>query len=308
MEFNHYPVMLKENIEALNCKPDKLYIDCTLGGGSYSLEILKAISPTGRLIATDVDLDAIKFSSEKLKDFDNITIVNKNYSELPSILKEMGIDGIDGGVVLDLGASYHQLTSDKKGFSFSYDSPLDMRYDPKINKTAYDIVNFYKEDELIKIFSEYGEERFSKTIAREIVKKRKEKKFETTKELGDFIKEIVPFKIGHIHPATRVFQAIRIEVNDELNNLKRSLEKIIPLLKKGARIVIVSFHSLEDKIVKQTFKYYSSDCNCKPTDMICNCPPKQLKIINKKPILASQEEIKINPPSRSAKLRIAEKL
>ena len=308
MEFNHYPVMLKENIDALNCTPGKTYVDCTLGGGSYSLEILKAISPNGQLIATDVDIDAIEYASEKLKDFKNVTIINKNYSQLPEILKELNIDKIDGGVVLDLGASYHQLTSDKKGFSFSYDSPLDMRYDNNINKTAYDIVNFYKETELVKIFSEYGEERFSKTIAREIVKRRKEKKFEATKELGDFIKEIFPFKVGHIHPATRVFQAIRIEVNDELNNLKQSLEKIIPLLKKGARIVIVSFHSLEDKIVKQTFKYYSSDCNCNPTNMICNCPPKQLKIITKKPILASENEIKINPPSRSAKLRIAEKL
>lgn len=308
MDFVHYPVMLKEILEGLECTPGKLYVDATLGGGGYSYEIAKSILPDGMLISTDVDDDAIAAAKKKLQEFENVKIFKKNYSKIPEILSELGIDGISGGIVFDLGASYYQLTSEERGFSFSKDSKLDMRYDLTLEKTAYDVVNYYSEDELVKIFSEYAQERFSKTIAREIVRERKNKKFETTKELADFICKSVPFKTGHIHPATKVFQAIRIEVNDELKNLQRSLEKIVPLLQKGARIVIVSFHSLEDRIVKQTFKKYSSNCNCEPNNPICTCKPKILELVNKKPVLATSLELEENPPSRSAKLRIAKRI
>lgn len=308
MEFVHYPVMLNEIIEGLNCMPGKLYVDATLGGGGYSYEIAKRILPDGMLISTDVDDDAIAAAEKKLEEFDNIKIFKSNYSQVPQILASLGIEGISGGIVFDLGASYYQLTSDERGFSFSKDSKLDMRYDLTVEKTAYDVINDYSEVELVKIFSEYGEERFSKTIAREIVKERKNKKFETTKELADFICKSVPFKAGRIHPATKVFQAIRIEVNDELKNLQRSLEKVVPLLQKDARIVIVSFHSLEDRIVKQTFKKYSSDCTCEPNDPVCKCKPRILELVNKKPVLATSFELEKNPPSRSAKLRIARRI
>ncbi len=308
MTFNHYPVMLEETVAALECESNKIYIDATLGGGGYSYEIAKKIQPNGLLISTDVDDDAIAAAKEKLQEFDNVKIFKKNYSKIPEILEELGLDGISGGIVFDLGASYHQLTSASRGFSFSKDSKLDMRYDLTIEKTAYDVVNDYSEDNLVEIFSTYAQERFSKTIAREIVKQRKTKPFETTTELADFICKAVPFKAGYIHPATKVFQAIRIEVNDELKNLQHTLNKVIPLLKKDARIVIVSFHSLEDRIVKQAFKKYSSDCNCKPNDPICLCEPRKLELINKKPILGSEAEIRKNPPSRSAKLRIAKRV
>jgi 16S rRNA (cytosine1402-N4)-methyltransferase len=308
MTFNHYPVMLEEIIEGLECTPGKVYFDATLGGGGYSYEIAKRIGHEGLLISTDVDDDAIAAAKEKLKEFDNVKIFKKNYSKIPEILEELGLDGISGGIVFDLGASYHQLTSDSRGFSFSKDSKLDMRYDLTSQKTAYDVINDYSEDNLVEIFSEYAQERFSKTIAREIVKQRKLKQFETTKELADFICKSVPFKTGHIHPATKVFQAVRIEVNDELKNLQQTLDKVVPLLKKDAKIVIVSFHSLEDRIVKQAFKKYSSDCNCRPNDPICLCKSRKLELSNKKPILASEIEVRKNPPSRSAKLRAAKGL
>ena len=308
MTFNHYPVMLEEIIEGLECTPGKVYFDATLGGGGYSYEIAKRIGNEGLLISTDVDDDAIAAAKEKLQEFDNVKIFKKNYYKIPEILEELGLDGISGGIVFDLGASYHQLTSDSRGFSFSKDSKLDMRYDLTSQKTAYDVINDYSEDNLVEIFSEYAQERFSKTIAREIVKQRKLKPFETTKELADFICKSVPFKTGHIHPATKVFQAVRIEVNDELKNLQQTLDKVVPLLKKDAKIVIVSFHSLEDRIVKQAFKKYSSDCNCRPNDPICLCKSRKLELSNKKPILASEIEVRKNPPSRSAKLRAAKGL
>ena len=308
MTFNHYPVMLEEILEGLNCESGKLYIDATLGGGGYSCKIAEKIAPEGILFATDVDDDAICAAQKKLGNFKNVTIFKKNYSQIPAILEELGIKKISGGIVFDLGASYHQLTSDSRGFSFSKDSKLDMRYDLTLEKTAYDVVNHYSEENLVKIFSEYAQERFSKTLAREIVKQRELKSFETTKELADFICKSVPFKTGHIHPATKVFQAIRIEVNDELKNLQRTLEKIVPLLKKDARIVVVSFHSLEDRIVKNVFRQYATSCTCKPNDPICKCEPKKLELVNKKPILATTSEVLKNPPSRSAKLRIAKRI
>lgn len=220
-------------------------------------------------------------------------------------MHDLGIEKITGGVLFDLGASYHQLTSQERGFSFSKEAPLDMRFDMDGDLTAYDVVNNYSEDELVRIFSQYGEEHFSKRIAKAIVNQRKLQKIKTTTELSDLIISCTPHVKSHVHPATRVFQALRIEVNHELQNVKNTLNDILDLLEFNAIISVISFHSLEDRIVKQFFKYYSSRCHCDKTQAICNCPPPVLELVNKKPITASEEEIKINPPSRSAKLRVA---
>ena len=208
-------------------------------------------------------------------------------------------------MLFDLGASYHQLTKGNRGFSFSKDAPLDMRFNQDADFTAFDVVNGYSEDELVKIFSEYGEEHFSKRIARKIVEARKCKKLATTGELANLIISAVPRTKSNIHPATRVFQAIRIEVNHELTNVKNTLNDVLDLLEFGAIISVISFHSLEDRLVKQFFKYHSQRCHCERSQMVCNCPPPKLELINKKPLMAGEEEIRINPPSRSAKLRVA---
>lgn len=304
-EFNHYTVMKKEAVDALECENGKIYIDCTLGGGGHSELILQRISPDGRLIAFDIDDDAINYSKEKLKDYENLTVVKNSYTDIKKVLGNLGIEKITGGVLFDLGASYHQLTKQERGFSFTKEAPLDMRFNQDAEFSAYDIVNTYSEDDLVRIFSEYGEEHFSKRIAREIVSKRKLKNITTTTELSDLIIGCTPHVKSKIHPATRVFQALRIEVNNELQNVKNTLTDILDLLGFGAIISVISFHSLEDRIVKQLFKYYSTRCHCDKTQAICNCPPPVLELVNKKPITASEEEIKINPPSRSAKLRIA---
>ena len=302
-DFKHYTVMLNEAVDALECKDGKVYIDCTLGGGGHSELIFKRISPNGRLIAFDIDDEAIAHSKERLKDYKNITVIKSSYTNIKQELAKLGIDKITGGVILDLGASYHQLTKAERGFSFSKNAPLDMRFDMESNFSAYDLINGYKEEDLVRIFSEYGEERFSKRIAKKIVEIRSKKKIETTVELAELIVNATPRIKSSVHPATRVFQAVRIEVNQELKNVNNVLHDILDLLEVGGIISVLSFHSLEDRIVKQFFKYESQQCRC--NDMICKCTPPRLKIVNKKPILASQEEIKENPPSRSAKLRIA---
>lgn len=304
-DFTHYTVMKNEAVDALDCKDGLIYVDCTLGGGGHSELILQRISPNGKLIAFDVDDDAIKAARARLKDFNNLTIVKNSYANIKQVLKELGIDKITGGVLFDLGASYHQLTKQERGFSFSKEAPLDMRFDRDANVSAYDIVNNYEENRLVQIFSEYGEERFSKRIAHAICLNRKIKPIETTTELANIIVESTPKIKSKIHPATRVFQAIRIEVNQELQNVKNTLNEILELLDYGAIISVISFHSLEDRIVKQVFKYHSTRCHCDKTQMICTCPPPALELVNKKPITASQEELKENPPSRSAKLRVA---
>lgn len=304
-EFTHYTVMKNEAVDALECTSGKIYVDCTLGGGGHSELILKRIQPDGRLIAFDVDEDAIKASTERLKDYKNLTIVKSSYTNIKKVLSDLGISKITGGVLFDLGASYHQFHKGERGFSFSKEAPLDMRFNQDAEFSAYDVVNTYSEDDLVKIFSEYGEERFSKRIAKKIVEQRKLKKLETTTELADLIVNCTPHIKSSIHPATRVFQAIRIEVNQELTNVKNTLEDVLDLLEFGAIISVISFHSLEDRVVKKLFKYHSERCHCDKTQMICKCPPPVLQIVNKKPITASDEEIKINPPSRSAKLRIA---
>lgn len=305
-EFKHYPVMLNEAVDALECKEGKLYIDGTLGGGGYSELILKRISPNGRLVSFDVDGFAIKASSERLKDYENLTIVNDSYTNIKKYLAENNIKEIDGGVVFDFGASTPQLTSKERGFSFMSDAKLDMRFNQGADFSAYDVINDYKEDELVRIFSEYGEERFSKRIAKKIVETRKIKRIETTKDLVDIIFEATPRIKSKIHPATRVFQAVRIEVNHELDNIKNTLNDVLTLLGNNAILSVVTFHSLEDRIVKQIFKHYSREWT--ESEGVFDYNPPLLELVNKKPITASEEEIKINPPSRSAKLRVARRI
>ena len=305
MEFKHYTVMKNEAVDALECKDGLVYVDCTIGGGGHSELILQRIQPNGRLIAFDIDNDAIEAASERLKDYKNLTIVKSSYTNIKKVLHELGIEKITGGVLFDLGASYHQFDRAERGFSFSKEAPLDMRFDRDEDFSAYDVVNTYKEDDLVRIFSEYGEERFSKRIAKKIVEQRKLKKIETTTELADLIKNCTPKVKSSIHPATRVFQAIRIEVNHELTNVKNTLNDVLDLMATGGIISVISFHSLEDRIVKNLFKYHSQRCHCEKNQMICTCPPPRLELVNKKPITASDREIKENPPSRSAKLRIA---
>ena len=304
-EFKHYTVMKNKAVDSLECQSGKIYVDCTLGGGGHSELILQRIAPKGKLIAFDVDEDAIQAASKRLKDYKNLTIVKDSYTNIKSVLKNLGIEKITGGVLFDLGASYHQFNKGERGFSFSKDAKLDMRFNQDAELSAFDVVNDYSQDELVRIFSEYGEERFSKRIAQKIVETRKLKKIYTTCELANLILNCTPHVKSSIHPATRVFQAIRIEVNKELTNVKNTLNDVLDLLSFGAIISVISFHSLEDRLVKQTFKYHSAKCHCDKTQMICHCPPPKLEIITKKPIEADSWEIKENPPSRSAKLRVA---
>lgn len=300
--FVHYTVMKNEVVDSLNCYgSDKIFVDCTLGGGGHSEEILKRISKNGRLISFDVDDDALEFAKERLKNYKNITIIKGSYADIDLHLKKLGIEKITGGVIFDLGASYHQLTCANRGFSFMKDAPLDMRFNKDQDFSAYDIVNKYSENDLVNIFSTYGEERFSKRIARAIVQNRP---INTTLELADLIKNSTPRIKTKIHPATRVFQALRIEVNQELLNFENTLLKVINLCDVGAIISLLTFHSLEDRLAKRTLKLYSS-CRCDKYAPVCTCGGKLLELVNKKPITATEEEIRINPPSRSAKLRVA---
>ncbi|MBR1943141.1 16S rRNA (cytosine(1402)-N(4))-methyltransferase RsmH [bacterium] len=305
MEFQHYTVMKNEAVDALNCKDGLIYIDATLGGGGHSELILQKIQPNGRLISFDIDDDAINYSKERLKDYKNLTIVKESYTNIKKVLQELKIDKITGGILFDLGASYHQLTKQERGFSFSKDAPLDMRFNKDADYSAYDVVNSFNEADLVRIFSEYGEEHFSKRIAKAIIAERHVKPIKTTVELAQIISKSVPTQKSRVHPATRVFQAIRIEVNNELKNIKNTLNDVLDLLDYGAIISVISFHSLEDRIVKEQFKYHSAKCHCPKEQLICTCEPPMLELINKKPIVASERELKENPPSRSAKLRVA---
>ena len=312
VDFKHYTVMKNEAVEALQCdaknRNELVYVDATLGGGGHSELILQKIKPSGRLISFDVDDDAINAASEKLKDYNNLTIVKESYTNIKKVLQELKIEKITGGILFDLGASYHQLTKMERGFSFSKNAPLDMRFDKDIDFSAFDVINTYSENDLVRIFSEYGEERFSKRIAKKIIEQRRAKSIDTTGELADLIIHATPHIKSTIHPATRVFQAIRIEVNQELTNVKKALEEVLALSTNDAIISIISFHSLEDRIVKNFFKYNAQKCRCEKNQMICKCGPPKLEIITKKPLSASEKEIKENPSSRSAKLRIAKKI
>ncbi len=304
--YKHYTVMKKELVESLNCRnQDKIYVDGTLGGGGHSEEILKHLDGKGILFSFDVDIDAINYSKKRLEGYKNIKIINDSYTNIIENLEKEGIKQIDGGIIFDFGASYHQLTSESRGFSFKYDCKLDMRFNQNSVLTACEIVNKYKEDELVYIFSHYGEEHYSKRIARAIVETRKNKKIETTFMLNEIIKKTIPTTNSRIHYATRVYQALRIEVNNELKNIKQILYKIVPFLKVGGIISVLSFHSLEDKIVKEVFKEMSKQCRCEINEPKCICGGPLLKLVNKKPLLPSKEEIKINPPSRSVKMRTA---
>jgi 16S rRNA (cytosine1402-N4)-methyltransferase len=304
-EFKHYTVMKNEAVDALDCRKGLIYVDATLGGGGHSELILQKISPDGKLIAFDVDDDAINAASERLKNYKNLTIVKDSYTNIKKVLQELKINKITGGILFDLGASYHQLTKGERGFSFSKDAPLDMRFNQDGDLTAFDVVNSYSEADLVRIFSKYGEEHFSKRIAKKIIAQRHVKSITSTVELANLIVDITPPVKSRVHPATRVFQAIRIEVNDELKNVKNTLNEVLDLLDFGATISVISFHSLEDRLVKEQFKYHSQRCRCPREQMICKCEPPMLELLNKKPIIASEEEIRENPPSRSAKLRAA---
>ncbi len=304
--FNHTTVMLNEAVDALNPdNSDKIFIDCTLGGGGHSELILKKMSKKGKLISFDVDMEAINHSKERLKDYDNLTIVHDSYENFDIHLKKMGIEKITGGILFDLGASFHQLTSQDRGFSFLKDAPLDMRFDSSSKLTAQEVINTYKQEELVEIFSKYGEEHFSKRIARAIVENRP---LNTTLQLVDVIKKSTPKVNSKTHCATRVFQALRIEVNNELLNFENTIKKVINLLDVGAIISVITFHSLEDRIAKCVLKEFSRSCRCEKNVPVCNCDGKLLELVNKKPICATEQEITENRPSRSAKLRIAKRV
>ncbi len=310
MEFKHISVLLDESVDALNIKPDGVYADATLGGGGHSELILKRLSKDGIHIGIDRDTEAISAAKERLKDFSNIIYENDNYKNISSILKRNNIDGLDGAI-MDLGVSSYQLDNKDRGFSYIQDAPLDMRMSTKDPISAYDVVNTYSEENLTDIFFSYGEEKFSKRIAAEIIKRRKISPIKTTGELSQLISDVIPQKTMQkgSHPAKRVFQAIRIEVNGELKDLKQSVLDFFEALKPGARLAIITFHSLEDRIVKQTFKELSQGCTCPKSFPICVCnnTPKGT-IVSKKPILPSEREAEYNSRSKSAKLRIIEKI
>ncbi len=307
-EFKHYTVMLNEAVGALipdGKTSDKIFVDATLGGGGHSALIASRLKDSGRLISFDVDTDAINAAKEKLKPYKNVTIIKDSYVNIKENLEKLGIKKITGGIIFDLGASYHQLAKAERGFSFTKDAPLDMRFNMEQEFRAWDIVNKYPLEKLVKIFSEYGEERFSKRIARAIVENRP---LNTTLQLSNLIINSTPKIKSKIHPATRVFQALRIEVNKELLNFENTLNEVVTLLDSGAIISVISFHSLEDRLTKNAFKRFSLECRCDRTMPECKCGGKLINIITKKPILASDDEIKTNPPSRSAKLRIAKRV
>ena len=303
-EFKHYTVMKNEAVEGLNPRNGLIYLDGTLGGGGHSELIAQKISPSGRLISFDIDDEAINFAQKRLSPYSNVTIVKRGYQDFEEVLSNLGIQKITGGMLLDLGASYHQLTSKSRGFSFSSNSKLDMRFDNKSDFSAYDLINTYSEDELANVFYYYGEERYSRRLSRNIAEARKTKKIESTNELCEIIRKSLPYKNSRTNPATRIFQAIRIEVNGELKNVEQTLKKVVPFLEKGARISVITFHSLEDRIVKKIFKEYSTELSLPQG----GTTGKELELVNKKPILPTDEEVRENPPSRSAKLRIAKKI
>ena len=311
MKFVHYSVMKEECLEGLNLNPDGIYFDGTLGGAGHSLEILKRTAPNGRLIATDLDKDAIKNAEEKLKDYSGrFTLHNTNFKNIISVLDEEGVPQIDGAL-LDLGVSSYQLDNRERGFSYLSDEiRLDMRMDQSSGKSAWEVVNYYEKSKLAYIFSVYGEEKFADNIAKNICEERKIKPIDTTGELVKIIDRSIPYKFKQNgHPAKKVFQAIRIEVNEELDGLGQCLKDIVKRLKKGGRLVVLTFHSLEDRIVKQTFKDLETDCICDKRFPVCVCGKKrEIKILTKKPIEASARECEENSRSHSAKLRIIEKI
>ena len=310
MEFNHKSVLLYETVDGLDIKPEGTYVDGTLGGAGHSHEIASKLNSLGRLIGFDQDEDAIKASTDRLKDFDNVTIVRSNYRNMKEELNNLGINEVDG-IMLDLGVSSYQLDTVERGFSYKEDAPLDMRMDNRNEMTARDIVNGYSQGELFRIIRDYGEDKFAANIAKHIVMNRENKPIETTTELAEIVKAAIPMKFRKQggHPAKQTFQAIRIELNSELTVLSESLMEMIDMLKPGGRICIITFHSLEDRIVKNIFKDAENPCTCPKNFPVCVCGNKSKgRIITRKPIIPSQEELEFNSRSKSAKLRIFERV
>ena len=310
MTFRHVSVLLPETIEGLNIRPDGIYADGTLGGGGHASEVAARLTEGGRLIGIDQDADAIAAAGERLKPFgDRVTIVRDNYVNMKQVLADLGIEAVDG-ICLDLGVSSYQLDTAERGFSYMEDAPLDMRMDRREDRTAADLVNECTEQELFRIIRDYGEDRFAKNIAKHIVKARERRPIRTTGELADIIRGAIRMKIQVMggHPAMRTFQALRIALNRELQVLEDSIDEMIGLLNPGGRLCIITFHSLEDRIVKNGFRRNESPCTCPPGFPVCVCGKKSRgTVITKKPILPTKEEEKENPRSRSAKRRIFER-
>ena len=311
MEFKHKSVLLYETVDELNIKPDGIYVDGTLGGGGHSYEIAGRLSEGGRLIGIDQDEDAIKAASKRLEPYmDRVTIVRNNYCNMDKVLDELGIDKVDG-IMLDLGVSSYQLDAADRGFTYNVDTALDMRMDQRQEITAKDIVNEYSEFDLYRIIRDYGEDRFAKNIAKHIVAARQEKPIETTFELNDIIKAAIPMKVRATggHPSKRTYQAIRIELNKELEVLENSIDMMIDRLKPEGRLCIITFHSLEDRIVKTRFRNNENPCTCPPSFPACVCGkvPKG-RVIRRKPVVPTDEEINENSRSKSSKLRVFERV
>lgn len=310
MNFRHQSVLLGETIENLNIQPDGIYVDGTLGGGGHAFQVCSRLGEKGHFIGIDQDAAAIEAAGERLRPFgDKVTIVRSNYSDMKQVLSDLGIFRVNG-IVLDLGVSSYQLDTAERGFSYRENAPLDMRMDQRQEKTARDIVNGYSEMELYRMIRDYGEDKFAKNIAKHIVAARQQAPITTTGQLTQIIRESIPMKIQAAggHPAKRTFQAIRIELNKELDVLRDSLDGMIDLLDDGGRLCIITFHSLEDRIVKTIFRKNENPCTCPPDFPVCVCGKKSKgKVITRKPILPSDEEMETNPRSKSAKLRIFER-
>ena len=309
MAFSHYSVLLKETIENLTIKEDGTYVDGTSGGGGHALQVVKGLSDKGRFFGIDQDDAAIAAATERLADYaEKVTLIRSNYCRMKEVLSEYGVEKVDG-IVLDLGVSSYQLDTEERGFSYRFDTPLDMRMDRRQSLTAKDIVNGYPERELYRIIRDYGEDQFAKNIAKHIVQAREKKEIVTTGELAEIIKGAIPAKFRQSgHPAKQTFQAIRIECNRELEVLRDSLDMMIDLLNPGGRLCIITFHSLEDRLVKSAFKKAENPCTCPPEFPVCVCGKKPRgKVISRKPILPGEEELAENSRSKSAKLRVFEK-
>jgi 16S rRNA (cytosine1402-N4)-methyltransferase len=310
LEFVHKSVLLNETVDSLNIKPNGIYIDGTLGGGGHAYEVCKRLGEHGRFIGIDQDAEAIEAAGLRLAEFgDKVTIVRSNYVDIDNILKSLNISKVNG-IMLDLGVSSHQLDTVERGFSYKENAPLDMRMDVRNPMTAKDIVNNYSEMELYRVIRDYGEDKFAKNIAKHIVNARKEKEIETTYELNDIIKAAIPMKmrVNGGHPAKKTFQAIRIELNKELEVLNNSIDKMIDLLDDGGRLSIITFHSLEDRIVKTRFRNNENPCICPPDFPVCVCGKKSKgKVITRKPIVPSEQEIIENKRAKSSKLRVFER-
>lgn len=312
MMFEHKSVLLYETIDSLNVKPDGVYVDGTLGGGGHALEVCRRLGEYGRLIGIDQDADAIAAASERLRDYeDRVTIVRSNYEEIQSVLRNLGIEKADG-IYLDLGVSSYQLDTPERGFTYREDdAPLDMRMDQRNTRTAADLVNTYSEFDLYRIIRDYGEDKFAKNIAKHIVRARETKRIETTGELTEIIKGAVPAKVRAVggHPSKKTFQAIRIELNQELEVLNNSIDTMIDLLNPGGRLAVITFHSLEDRIVKIRFRNNENPCTCPPDFPVCVCGKvSKGRVITRKPVVPSEEEIEGNKRSKSSKLRVFERI